>query len=117
MRKSGADDTQGWVIDTQVWVDAWRRMYPSKPAMQVAKALSARPRTVEKWFSGEAKPSFEYWGKILNRYGLGFVVSGMAKPLPHLDDLAREERRARLLAERQAIDAMLAEDWERRQRR
>ncbi|MFY9293318.1 MAG: hypothetical protein WAP03_21855 [Methylorubrum rhodinum] len=114
MRESGGNDTQGWVIDTQVWVDAWRRMYPSKSALMVARDLDAPARTVEKWFSGEAKPSFDYWGKILNRYGLGFVVAGMATPLPHLDDLAREERRARLIAERQSIDALLAEDWQRR---
>ncbi len=40
----------------------------------------------------------------------------MANPLPWLDDLAREERKLKLLAERQAIDDMLAEDWRRAQR-
>lgn len=110
MRNPRQDDTQGWVIDTQVWVQAWRKMYPSNTAKRVAGDVNAPARTVEKWLSGEAKPSFDYWGKILNRYGLGFVVKGMANPLPHLDDLAREERRAFLMAERERIDALLAEN-------
>ena len=114
MRKSGETDTQGWVIKPQLWVDQWRRMYPASPAKSVASDLDAPIRTVEKWFSGEAKPSLEYVGPILNRYGLGFVVGAMTAPLPWLDDLAREERRRSLLAEREAIDAMLAEDWQRR---
>ena len=112
MRNSREDHTQYWVIDVQILANAWRRMYPTKTAQMVAHDVKAPARTVEKWLSGEAKPSFDYWGKILNRYGLGFVVSGMTKPLPHLDDLAREERKAFLMAERQRIDAMLAEDFD-----
>lgn len=111
MRKSGGTDTQGWVIKPRLWVDQWRRMYPASTAKCVAADLQAPIRTVEKWFSGEAKPSLDYVGPILNRYGLSFVVGAMAAPLPWLDDLAREERKQKLLAERQAIDAMLAEDW------
>jgi len=114
MRKSGCDDTQGWVIKPHRWVEQWRELYPSKAAQCVATDLGAPLRTVEKWFSGESKPSFEYWGPILNRYGLAFVVGAMSAPLPYLDDLAREDRKRRLLAERQAIDVMLAEDWQRR---
>jgi len=114
MRKSGYDDTQGWVIEPQRWVAQWRQLHPVKPAHCVAEAINAPPRTVEKWFSGEAKPSLDYVGPILNRYGLAFVVGAMANPLPWLDDLAREERKLKLLAERQAIDDMLAEDWQRR---
>ena len=114
MEKSGLNGTQGWVIDTQVWVENWRKLYPHKPARRVAADLKAPVRTVEKWFTGESRPSFDWFGPILNRYGLAFVVAGMARPLPWLDDLAREERKRQLLAERQAIDAMLAEDWQRR---
>jgi len=116
MRKSGHTDTQGWVINPQAWVDQWRRIYPASTAKRVASDLQAPIRTVEKWFSGEAKPSLEYVGPILNRYGLAFVVGAMANPLPWLDDLAREERKQKLLAERQAIDDMLAEDWRRASR-
>lgn len=116
MRKSGHTDTQGWVIKPQAWVDQWRRIYPASTAKRVAADLQAPIRTVEKWFSGEAKPSLEYVGPILNQYGLAFVVGAMANPLPWLDDLAREERKQKLLAERQAIDEMLAEDWRRAQR-
>lgn len=114
MRKSGTEDTQGWVIKPQLWVDQWRKMHPVAPAKCVARDIDAPVRTVEKWFSGEAKPSLDYVGPILNRYGLAFVVGAMANPLPWLDDLAREERKLKLLAERQAIDAMLAEDCQRR---
>lgn len=115
MRKSGPSDTQGWVIEPRTWVAQWRKMHPVKPAQCVATEINAPIRTVEKWFSGEAKPSLDYVGPILNRYGLGFVIGAMAAPLPWLDDLAREERKQKLLAERQAIDAMLAEDWRRAQ--
>ncbi len=115
MRKSGIGDTQGWVIKPQLWVDQWRKLHPVKPVQCVAEAINAPARTVEKWFAGEAKPSLDYVGPILNRYGLGFIVGAMAAPLPWLDDLAREERKRKLLAERQAIDAMLAEDWRRAQ--
>ncbi len=113
MRKSGHTDTQGWVIKPQAWVDQWRRIYPASTAKRVAADLQAPIRTVEKWFSGEAKPSLDYVGPILNRYGLAFVVGAMAAPLPWLNDLAREETKRQLLAERQAIDALLAEDWQR----
>ncbi|WP_244625641.1 hypothetical protein [Methylobacterium mesophilicum] len=92
----------------------WRQIHPVKTAQCVAESINAPARTVEKWFSGEAKPSVDYVGPILNRYGLGFIVGAMAAPLPWLDNLAREERKLKLLAERQAIDAMLAEDWQRR---
>ncbi|WP_251982367.1 hypothetical protein [Methylobacterium sp. B1] len=91
-------------------------MHPAKPAACVAREINAPIRTVEKWFKGETKPSLDYVGPILNRYGLAFVVGAMANPLPWLDDLAREERKLKLLAERQAIDDMLAEDWRRAQR-
>ena len=114
MRKSGGTDTQGWVIKPQLWVDQWRRMYPASTAKRVAADLQAPIRTVEKWFSGDAKPSLDYVGPILNCYGLSFIVGAMTAPLPWLDDLAREERKLKLLAERQAIDAMLAEDWQQR---
>ncbi len=116
MRESGSNDTQGWVIEPQRWVDQWRKMHPAKPAACVAREINAPIRTVEKWFKGETKPSLDYVGPILNRYGLAFVVGAMANPLPWLDDLAREERKLKLLAERQAIDDMLAEDWRRAQR-
>lgn len=111
MRKSGLNDTQGWVIKTQRWVEQWRQLHPNKPALCVAERIGAPNRTVEKWFSGEAKPSLDYIGQIVGAYGLGFVVHAMANPPTHLDDLAREERRLNLMAERQSIDAMLAEDW------
>lgn len=115
MRKSGTEESRGWVIKPQLWVDQWHKLHPVKPAQCVAEAIDAPVRTVEKWFAGEAKPSLDYVGPILNRYGLAFVVGAMAAPLPWLDDLAREERKRKLLAERQAIDAMLAEDWRRSQ--
>lgn len=115
MRKSGTEESQGWVIKPQLWVEQWHKLHPVKPAQCVAEAIDAPVRTVEKWFAGEAKPSLDYVGPILNRYGLAFVVGAMAAPLPWLDDLAREERKRKLLAERQAIDAMLAEDWRRSQ--
>ena len=114
MRKSGRKNTQGWVIKPQHWVEEWKRLYPTKPAQCVADQLNAPLRTVEKWFSGETRPSFDWFGPILCQYGLSFVIGGMADPTPWLDDLAREERTRRLLAERQSIDAMLAEDWQRR---
>ena len=114
MRKSGRDDTLGWVIHTQHWVVEWKKLYPSKPAHCVAERLNAPVRTVEKWFSGEARPSFDWFGPILCAYGLGFVIGGMSDPAPWLDNLAREERTQRLMAERQAIDAQLAADWKRR---
>lgn len=114
MRKSGQDDTQGWVIRPQRWVQQWRRIHPTKTAQCVAANIGAPLRTVEKWFSGEAKPSLDYVGQIVGVYGFGFLVGAMLCPPPHLDDLAREERKQRLLAERQAIDAMLAEDWQQR---
>ncbi|KNY21713.1 hypothetical protein AKJ13_15890 [Methylobacterium sp. ARG-1] len=116
MRKSGSSDTQGWVIEPQRWVAQWRQIHPVKAAQCVAEAINAPARTVEKWFSGEAKPSLDYVGPILNRYGLAFVVGAMANPVPWLDDLAREERKLKLLAERRAIDEMLAEDFRRASR-
>lgn len=114
MGKSGGADTQGWVIKPQHWVAQWRQIHPVKPVQCVAESLNAPPRTVEKWFSGEAKPSLDYVGPILNRYGLAFIVGAMAAPLPWLDDLAREEQTRALLAKREALDAQLAEAWARR---
>lgn len=99
--------TQRWVIDTQCWVDGWRRMYPHKPAYYVARDLGAPLRTVEKWFTGEAGPGRSLFGPVLCQYGLAFVLSGMPSPADHLRDLARAETRARLLAEREAIDTLL----------
>lgn len=116
MRKSGYGDTQGWVIRPQHWVRHWRKLHPVKPAQCVAERIGAPARTVEKWFSGEAKPSLDYLGQIIGAYGLGFVLAGMTSPPPWLDDLAREERHRQLMAERQAIDAMMAADWKRTQR-
>lgn len=114
MRKSGGADTQGWVIKPQLWVAQWRQIHPIKPVQCVAESLNAPPRTVEKWFSGEAKPSLDYVGPILNRYGLAFVVGAMAAPMPWLDDLAREEETRALIAKREALDTKLAEAWARR---
>ena len=116
MEKSGKDKTQGWVIDPTRWVEEWRRIHPVKPAQCVASSIDAPVRTVEKWFSGESRPSFDWFGPILCAYGLSFVAAGMASPAPWLDDAAREEQRARLLEQRQAIDAQLAEHWQRRAR-
>ncbi|GLS45112.1 hypothetical protein GCM10007884_31010 [Methylobacterium brachythecii] len=114
MRKSGLEDTQGWVIDPQLWVDEWRRIHPVKTAQCVAEQLNAPVRTVEKWLSGESRPSFDWFGPILCAYGLGFVAAGMPNPAPWLDDHARDERRAAILAKRQALDEQLAADWNRR---
>lgn len=114
MRESGGKHTQGWVIDPAYWVVQWRQIHPFKTAQCVAENLNASPRTVEKWFSGEAKPSLDYVGPILNRYGLAFIVGAMAAPLPWLDDLAREEETRALEAKKEALDAKLAEAWARR---
>jgi hypothetical protein len=89
-------------------------MYPVKPAQCVADRLNAPIRTVEKWFAGESRPSFDWFGPILCAYGLAFVVAGIPAPTPWLDDAARADRHARLMAKREAIDAQMAADWQRR---
>ncbi|WP_336488320.1 hypothetical protein [Methylobacterium nigriterrae] len=114
MRKSGGNLTKGWEINPQRWVDEWRRIHPVKPAQCVAENLSAPPKTVEKWFAGTSRPSFDWFGPILCVYGLGFVVGGIPAPTPWLDDAAREERRQQLLAAREDIDAKLAACWQER---
>ena len=114
MRKSGKSEAQGWVINPTSWIDEWRRLHPVKPVQCVAERINAPVRTVEKWFSGDSRPSFDWFGPILCAYGLGFVVAGMARPAPWLDDMAREERRAALLARRREIDEALEADWKRR---
>lgn len=114
VRKSGCIDTQGWVIRPQCWVDEWRKLHPNKPAQCVAERLNAPVRTVEKWFTGESKPSFDWFGPILCAYGLGFVVAGIPEPTSALSDAAREEYRQHLLAERENIDAQLAAAWRER---
>ncbi len=114
MKRSGESATLGWSIHPQGWVDEWRRLHPVKPVQCVAGRIGAPIKTVEKWFSGESRPSLDWVGPILNAYGLSFIVTGMAAPAPWLNDAARDERRARLLAQREEIDAALAEDWNRR---
>ena len=114
MRKSGGNVTQGWEINPQLWVEEWRRIHPIKPAQCVAENLSAPLKTVEKWFAGTSRPSFDWFGPILCVYGLGFVVGGMSAPTPWLDDAAREERRQQLIAAREDIDAKLVACWQER---
>src|ERR1700712_5898656 len=105
MRNSSGNSVKGWEIDPQTWVDEWRRMHPVKPAQCVASNLNAPLKTVEKWFAGTSRPSFDWFGPILCAYGLGFVVAGIPAPTPWLDDAAREERRQKLLAAPQGIAA------------
>ncbi len=117
MSKSGPDEVQGWTINSQHWSNQWKRLHPVKTAECVSARIGAPISTVKKWLAGEVKPSLDYVGPILNRYGLAFVVGAMAAPLPWLDDLAREEETRALLAKREALDARLADAWERRRGR
>lgn len=114
MRKSGPDEIQGWIIQVQHWSSQWKRIHPIKTAECVSEQIGAPVTTVKKWLKGEVKPSLDYVGPILNRYGLAFVVGAMEAPLPWLDDLAREEETRALMAKREALDAKLAEAWARR---
>lgn len=112
--KSGPDQVQGWTINSQHWSEQWKRLHPVKTAECVSERIGAPVSTVKKWLKGEVKPSLDYVGPILNRYGLAFIVGAMASPLPWLDDLAREEETRALEAKREALDAKLAEAWARR---
>lgn len=108
MRRSGVKVAHFAAIDSQLWVDEWRRIHPVKPQQCVADMLDAPVRTVEKWFNGSARPSFDWWGPIMHSYGPEFFAAGMHTPPEWLDNAARLERKQRLLQQKADIDARLA---------
>ena len=108
MRRSGGKFAHFAAIESQLWVDEWRKIHPVKPQQCVADMLDAPVRTVEKWFTGTARPSFDWWGPIMHSYGPEFFAAGMRTPPAWLDSAARRERKLRLLQQKADIDARLA---------
>ena len=105
MRNSGAKSRKLGMIDTQLWVNEWRRVHPVKPAAAVADMLGAPVRTVEKWFSGQSSPSLTWIGPIFCAYGASFVLAGMRNPPMWLREADRQERRARLAQMQAELEA------------
>jgi hypothetical protein len=85
----------------------WRRLYPVKTVQNVAGALGAPPRTVEKWLDGTSTLSVRWYLKALSVWGPDFLAASFDDPPDWVDQAAAAAERRRLERELAAIEARL----------
>jgi hypothetical protein len=92
MSKSTCSSTKPYGFEPAKLREFLRRLFPRDTAKAAGAALDLSHRTVENWLGGKSRPDFDACGKMIELWGVEFLVAVMTTPPAWaVDALARAE--------------------------